>query len=110
MIPFMENYESIFIHILCANNRNVLQVASAEKEHLRRTAAPRHPLARSAEHGLAECGLGSDTCGYHWAARQPLSHPPLPGLKDPTPLISDFLASVSFSAGQMGSEIEDNLY
>ena len=33
-----------------------------------------------------------------------------PRLKDPTPLTSGFLASVSFSAGQMGSKIEDNLY
>ena len=105
MIPFMENYESIFIHIHCANNRNVLQVALTEKEHLRKTGALHHPLVRSAEHGL-----GSGTCGHHWVVRQPLSHPPLPGLKDPIPLTSGFLASVSFSAGQMGSKIEDTLY
>lgn len=44
MIPFMENYESIFIHILCANNRNVLQVALSEKEHLRKTVPLITPL------------------------------------------------------------------
>lgn len=88
MIPFMENYESIFIHIICANNRNVFKVALAKKENLRNTGAPHHPFARSAEHGLIMYGLGSGTCGRQWAERWPLSHPPLPGPKDPIPLVS----------------------
>lgn len=40
MIPFMENYESILIPILCANNRNVLQVGFSKKENLRDRRVP----------------------------------------------------------------------
>ncbi len=58
MIPFMENYESILIPILCANNRNVLQLGSSKKENLRDTRAPHRilPLARPVRGGF--------TCGW----------------------------------------------
>lgn len=70
----MEDYESIFIHILCADNRNVLQVAFTEKEHLRKTGAPHHPLVRSAECGLAECGLAPVGITRHWDSHSPIPH------------------------------------
>lgn len=84
MIPFMENYESILIPILCANNRNVLQVGFSKKENLRDRRVPHQtppPFARPVRGGLTYGQQGSGTCESPWEARRLWlpPHPPLPG-------------------------------